>query len=259
VIKLVSKKDQQEIKLKDYQINRGKLGIYDKRNQINDLTGKQWTFSTRSVKTKFYEDKYPENWLTKYPGILPAELIHELFETFSKPNEVILDPFALLGNTLFVSKYFKSDRRFIYMNLQMDLYKELEKPFKFIESTHDKIGSIKLKQSVDLIFSQIILRNITNSRINSKIILNDIYKVLEVYINSIKHLFNNKYALLSFSNWILRKEDKLGDIYFDINKEIISKLEDVNLVPKGEIIWLQQYTSLSGLNETRILVMRKEE
>jgi DNA modification methylase len=259
VIKLVSKKDQQEIKLKDYQINRGKLGIYDKRNQINDLTGKQWTFSTRSVKTKFYEDMYPENWLIKYPGILPVELIHDLFETFSKPNEVILDPLALLGNTLLASKCFESNRRFIYLNLQMDLFKELKKHSKFIESTRDNIGSIKLNQSVDLIFSQIILKNIINSKINFKNFINNIYKSLDIYINSIKYLINKKYALLSFSNWILRKEDKFGDIYFDTIKEIISKLEDVNLVPKGEIIWLQPYNSLSGLNETRILVMRKEE
>jgi hypothetical protein len=259
VIKLVSKKAQQEIKLKDYQINRGKFGIYDKRNQINDLTGKQWTFSTRSVKTKLYEDKYPENWLKKYPGILPAELIHELFETFSKPNDVILDPSALLGNTLFVSKYFKSDRRFNYMNLQMDLYKELEKHLKFIEPTRDKIGPTKSKQSVDLIFSQMIMKTITNSRINSEIVINDIFKVLKVYIDSTKFLINKKYALLSFSNWILRSEDEISELYFDTNKEIISKLEAVNLVPKGEIIWLQPYISISGLNETRILVMRKEE
>jgi len=31
--------------LKDYQENRQERGIYDKRNTLNDLTGKEWLFS----------------------------------------------------------------------------------------------------------------------------------------------------------------------------------------------------------------------
>ena len=41
--------------LKPHQENRGNDGIFDKRNKINNLTGKEWLFSTRSVKTKEYK------------------------------------------------------------------------------------------------------------------------------------------------------------------------------------------------------------
>ena len=69
------KREIKEKILKDHQVDRGKLGIYDLRNRINNLTGKQWTFSTRSVITKLFADNYPGDWLFKFPGILPLQLI----------------------------------------------------------------------------------------------------------------------------------------------------------------------------------------
>ena len=75
-----------DIPLKSYQENRFERGIYDKRNLLNDLTGKEWLFSTKTVIPK----KYP-NELSSC--LLPVQLRSEIIETFSKPKWRILDPF----------------------------------------------------------------------------------------------------------------------------------------------------------------------
>ncbi|MFW9779951.1 MAG: DNA methyltransferase [Candidatus Heimdallarchaeota archaeon] len=86
--------------LKDYQEDRGADGVYDKRNTLNNLTGKQWLFSTKTVIPKDYphhgnEKKRPNGF---FP--LPSGFCKEIVEIFSKPGETILDPFAGFGSTL---------------------------------------------------------------------------------------------------------------------------------------------------------------
>jgi len=77
-----------------------KTGVYDPRNTLNDLTGKQWKFSTRSVITKQYPPDLQFQLRSKHGGQKPPRLCADLIETFTKRGELVLDPFAGVGGTL---------------------------------------------------------------------------------------------------------------------------------------------------------------
>lgn len=101
----------------------------DPRNQLNDLTGREWLYATRSVILSGtpptpINDLSPEEWAawsapvltTSYPTRGPASAAHairrahpspkppqlmaELVRFFTKPGALVLDPFAGVGGTL---------------------------------------------------------------------------------------------------------------------------------------------------------------
>lgn len=77
-----------------------KTGVYDPRNTLNDLSGKQWKFSTRSVITKQYPPDLQFQLRSKHGGQKPPRLCADLIETFTKKGALVLDPFAGVGGTL---------------------------------------------------------------------------------------------------------------------------------------------------------------
>lgn len=49
--------------LKEHEVDKGERGIYNNRNQLNDLTGKEWTFlSTQSMKQIFLRTRKSSNY-----------------------------------------------------------------------------------------------------------------------------------------------------------------------------------------------------
>ncbi|MHA2388460.1 MAG: DNA methyltransferase, partial [Candidatus Hodarchaeales archaeon] len=95
--------------LKDYQEDRFERGVYDCRNALNDLTGKEWLFSTKTIIPKEYSSRFPSLSIDHDFPPLPIDLSQELIETFTKPNGTILDPFAGLGSTLLAGYYLNQD------------------------------------------------------------------------------------------------------------------------------------------------------
>lgn len=81
----------------------GERGVYDTRNVLNDLTGREWTYFLNSV------------WVTAYPPVAdqcgfdlrkihpcpkPPYLMRDLVRFFTKPDGWVFDPFAGVGGTL---------------------------------------------------------------------------------------------------------------------------------------------------------------
>ena len=95
-----TKQGKKEDSLKEYQVDLGERGIYDKRNPLNDLTGKEWTFSTKTVIPKAYPPSFSHKLRNVHGGQKPPEICQELIITFSKAGELVLDPFAGVGGTL---------------------------------------------------------------------------------------------------------------------------------------------------------------
>lgn len=80
----------------------GDRGVYDTRNRLNDLTGREWVFSTRSV---WPVRTYPRNTFrhdlrSQHGGMKPPEFCADLIKVFTKAGEKVLDPFAGVGGTL---------------------------------------------------------------------------------------------------------------------------------------------------------------
>lgn len=75
-------------------------GIYDERNRVNDLTGREWKFATKSVITEPYPPDLQHDLRSEHGGQKPPRLCMDLIERFSKAGDCILDPFAGVGGTL---------------------------------------------------------------------------------------------------------------------------------------------------------------
>jgi DNA modification methylase len=78
----------------------GERGIYHTGNRLNDLTGKEWVFSTRSVINKAYPPSFQHQLRSQHGGQKPPELCAELIRTFTKAGQRVLDPFMGVGGTL---------------------------------------------------------------------------------------------------------------------------------------------------------------
>ncbi|MFW6312006.1 MAG: DNA methyltransferase [Nanoarchaeota archaeon] len=76
-------------------------GKYDKRNKLNDLTGKEWLLLTKSFWTseKCKDDKEA----MKHPAPFLIKDIMKLISMFTKKGMVVLDPFVGSGTTLIAS------------------------------------------------------------------------------------------------------------------------------------------------------------
>jgi DNA modification methylase len=76
----------------------------DPRNQLNELSGREWTYALRSVITTRYPTRGPEAYAhdlrRAHPSPKPPQLMAELVRFFTRRDGHVLDPFAGVGATL---------------------------------------------------------------------------------------------------------------------------------------------------------------
>ena len=127
----MSKKDEAKKPGKN-GIDMGERGIYDKRNQLNDLTGKEWVYFTNSVWITGYSPTAKENVGLKYrkihPSPKPPALMKEIIEFFTKGNGKILDPFCGVGGTLLGAAMASGNREAVGIELEqkyIDAYQKV--------------------------------------------------------------------------------------------------------------------------------------
>jgi len=75
-------------------------GWYSESNRVNDLTGREWVFWSRSVITKPYPPNLQHALRNRHGGQKPPELCADLARAFSKQGQSILDPFMGVGGVL---------------------------------------------------------------------------------------------------------------------------------------------------------------
>jgi adenine-specific DNA methylase/DNA modification methylase len=75
-------------------------GYYSPRNRLNELTGKEWVYWTRSVITRQYPPDCQHALRSRHGGQKPPALCGDLIEVFTKRGQRVLDPFAGVGGTL---------------------------------------------------------------------------------------------------------------------------------------------------------------
>ncbi|WP_121741134.1 DNA methyltransferase [Natronorubrum halophilum] len=86
--------------LADHQRYVEGRGIYDERNRVNDLTGKEWKYATKSVIPEGYPPAVQHDLRSEHGGQKPPRLCAELIGRFSQAGDTVLDPFAGVGGTL---------------------------------------------------------------------------------------------------------------------------------------------------------------
>ncbi len=95
--------------LADHQRYVEGRGIYDERNRVNDLTGKEWKYATKSVLAEGYPPDVQHDLRSEHGGQKPPRLCAELIGRFSKAGDTVLDPFAGVGGTLLGASFCEHD------------------------------------------------------------------------------------------------------------------------------------------------------
>jgi DNA modification methylase len=83
--------------------NNNEISLDGKRhpkNILNNLDGKRWMWFTKTVIRTSYPSILAHELRKKQGGNKPPQLMEHLIEFFTKPNEMVLDPFAGAGGTL---------------------------------------------------------------------------------------------------------------------------------------------------------------
>lgn len=129
----------------DYKDN--KEGKYDKRNKLNDLTGKEWLKLTSSFwiseKCKLDKDAL------KHPAPFLVKDIEKLIKLFTKKNMVVLDPFCGSGTTLISS--FLQNRFGIGYDLSKEYYELAIMRLNNLNAFEQKHFIYKIGNNIDLI------------------------------------------------------------------------------------------------------------
>jgi DNA modification methylase len=112
--------------LAPHHIDMGERGIYHTGNRLNDLTGKEWVFGTRSVINKAFPPSYQFELRSRHGGQKPPELCADLIRNFTKSGQRVLDPFGGVGGTLLGATIAGREATGIELNPEwVDVYHEV--------------------------------------------------------------------------------------------------------------------------------------
>jgi len=81
------------------------------RNQLNELSGEEWLYFTKSIWTTAYPSELGHGLRRAHGANKPPRLMARLIEFFSKPGELVVDPFAGVGGTLLGAAIARGPRR----------------------------------------------------------------------------------------------------------------------------------------------------
>ena len=80
-------------------------------NTLNELSGEEWLYFTKSLLTTAYPSELGHAARKAHGANKPPRLMARLIEFFTKPGELVLDPFAGVGGTLLGAAICRSPRR----------------------------------------------------------------------------------------------------------------------------------------------------
>jgi DNA modification methylase len=87
------------------------------RNNLNELTGEEWLYFTKSVWTTAYPSELGHALRKQHGANKPPRLMARLIEFFTRTGELVVDPFAGVGGTLLGAAIARGPRRAIGIEL----------------------------------------------------------------------------------------------------------------------------------------------
>ena len=97
-------------------------------NTLNELPGEEWLYFTKSLMSTAYPSELGHTRRKAHGANKPPRLMARLIEFFTKPGELVLDPFAGVGGTLLGAAICRSPRRAIGFELEQrwaDVYQSV--------------------------------------------------------------------------------------------------------------------------------------
>jgi DNA modification methylase len=97
-------------------------------NTLNELTGEEWLYFTKSLWTTAYPSELGHELRKAHGANKPPRLMARLIEFFTKPGELVLDPFAGVGGTLLGAAICRPARRALGFEIEQrwaDVYESV--------------------------------------------------------------------------------------------------------------------------------------
>ncbi|WP_156300128.1 class I SAM-dependent methyltransferase [Streptobacillus canis] len=257
------------------------------KNKLNNLTGSEWKYSTKSVINKNYSINIQHKLRSEHGGQKPPELCSDLIKIFTKENQKVLDPFMGVGGTLLGAALINREGLGIDLNLKwIEIYKkvcELEKIKELQTLCGDSLEILETleNESFDFILTDVPYWNMdTQNKTRNK-------KIKQSKLSNFQNVTENqsKKEWLDLMKSILEKSVKklkkgkylavfIGDMYREseyhmLSGELAIKLSEISgLKMKANIIWQDNSKSLHifgypaayvpSLIHQNILIFRKE-
>ncbi len=269
-------------------------GFYSEGNRVNDLTGREWVFWSRSVITKPYPPDLQHALRNAHGGQKPPRLCEDLIRAFSKEGQTVLDPFMGVGGVLLGASL--CGRKAIGVEIDpqwIEVYREVCRR-EGIEAQRTVCGDARealssMSGTVDLVLTDVpywkmdkaprskgtfkrVGREAEPAR-KSKLsaFKGDPYASKEEWLSVMQAVFERASALLRPQGYLATF---IGDMYRDneyhcLSAELAAELRKIpGLTWKANIIWYDvskklhlygyQYSYIPSLIHQNILVFRKE-
>jgi DNA modification methylase len=245
------------------------------RNALNELTGAEWLYFTKSILTTAYPSEYGHHLRKVHGANKPPQLMSQLIEFFTKPSGLVLDPFAGVGGTLIGASICRKPRQAVGIEINqkwIDIYQQviaesngglqsqqlvqgdcLSAMRTFEPETFDFIATdppynIHLEQTMS---NGRYAQTYTNRRTDYDMRSNDPADLAnlptyELYLDAMEHVFAACYTLLKPRKYmvvIVRNAYQRGEYTFT-HVDLARRAKRHGFIPKGEIIWYQAGTRL---------------
>lgn len=283
------------MKCERYDPSGKSRGYYSSLNRLNDLTGREWVFSTRSVITKIYPPNLQHALRSRHGGQKPPELCADLIRTFTKHGQQVLDPFAGVGGVLIGAALCGRQAVGVELNpAWIAIYREVCRreslpPMELLEGDAARELERLAGRSFDLVLTDVpywrmdrarrsrgtfkrvgqAAKPLRGSRLS---VFNPVeYADKEQWLAAMLAIFRRCARLLKPAGYLL---SFIGDMYHDgeyhcLSAELAGELRKIDgLVWKANLIWYDvskklhlygyQYAFIPSMIHQNILVFRKE-
>jgi DNA modification methylase len=245
------------------------------RNTLNELTGAEWLYFTKSIITTAYPSEYGHTLRKAHGANKPPQLMSQLIEFFTKPGGRVLDPFAGVGGTLIGASICKKPRQALGIEINqkwVDIYQQIVlesagkvTPQPLIHGDCLQVMSTLEKLSFDFVLTDPpynihltrtmandrYAQTYTNRRTDYDMHSSDPADVAnlpsyDVYLDTMERVFAACYTLLKPQKYmavIIRNAYQHGEYIFT-HVDLAQRAKLHGFVPKGEIIWYQAGTRL---------------
>lgn len=288
----MSKKNKEDsvevIKTKRGAKKEPKERVYDPRNKLNDLTGAEWQFSTKTVISKIYPTSCQHKLRSQHGGQKPPELCADLIKIFTKKGQKVLDPLAGVGGSLLGAAQVEREAIGIELNKQwVDIYKEvckLEHLKEFpviVGDANEKLLDIPEK-SIDFVITDVpywIMDQLTKTRSKAAERKSKLSKFndrelqsKEDWLKDMKSIFEKVLITLKDNGYMAVFIGDLyrGKEYHFLSAELAKAISEINgFILKSDIIWHDDskmlhiygypFAYIPSLIHQHILIFRKEQ
>src|SRR5215475_11620667 len=110
------------------------------RNTLNELSGEEWLYFTKSVWSTAYPSELGHDRRRRHGANKPPRLMARLIEFFTTSGELVLDPFAGVGGTLLGAAIARGPRRAIGIELDARWASVFETVVRDLTAERDGLG-----------------------------------------------------------------------------------------------------------------------